>query len=369
MQMLRDYTQELKGKLAMRQAKRIFNCLVLAKGDPAAAAQIASNRRDWADSTQIHQIFMGAVGGQSTSTDSGLVGVRQNSLLEFIRPLTITGRLQGMKVTAFDAALTAMSGGTAAAWVGEGLPVPLSKPTFARLATPLGRLKLMAMAVEAEELVKISDPDAELTVGHNFVGACVAAADSSFIDPASAAVAKARPASVTYGSPAFASGGSTALLIDVDLGKLIESLLAHGSTLEWASWVIHPVTAAFLARLRNANGDYAYPDVTVLGGTLMGLPVITSASVPHGGSPSIGSICLVDAARIWIAEDPAIEIGISKTASLQMLDNPTNDSVTPTATSMVSMFQTGSIALRGLRTINWQIADAGFAAVLNGFAD
>jgi hypothetical protein len=36
-----------------------------------------------------------------------------------------------------------------------------------------------------------------------------------------------------------------------------------------------------------------------------------------------------------------------------MLDNPTNDSVTPTATTMVSMFQTHSVALRAERVVNW----------------
>ncbi len=369
MQMLRDFTEERKAKLAMIQASRIFNCLVLAKGEPSTAAQIASNRRKWADSIQINQIFMAAVTGQSTSSEPGLVPIRGNDLLEVIRPATIIGKLQGLKRTAFDAALTVMSGGTAAAWVGEGKPAPLSKPTFSRLASPLGRLKIMAMCVEAEELVKSGDPDSEITIGSDFVRACVVAADSAFIDPGSAAVATVRPASVTYGAPAFASSGATALLIDADLGRLIESLLARGSTLESAAWVIHPITAAFLARLRNVNGDYAYPDVTVLGGSLMGLPVIVSASVPHGGSPSIASIVLLDASRIWLAEDGAMELGISKAALLQMLDNPTNDSVTPTATSMVSMFQTDSIALRGVRTINWKIADAGFAAVLNGFAD
>ena len=366
MKFLRDHTEDLKGRLAMRQAARIFNCLMLAKGDPATAAQLAANRPRWADSAQIHHIFQAAVTGQSTSSDSSLIATRQNALLDVIRPLTILGRLQGMALTTFDAALTAMTGGTAAAWVGEGKPVPLSRPTFSRLATPLGRLKIVAMCVETEDLIKIADPDAELTVGRDFVRACVVAADSAFINPASAAVANVRPASVTYNSPAFASGGATALLIDADLGRLIESLLAHGSTLESAAWVIHPITAAFLARLRNTNGDYAYPDVNVLGGVLMGLPVIVSSSVPHGGSPSVASIFLVDASRIWLAEDNGMELGISKTATLEMLDNPTNDDVTPTATTQVSMFQTNSIALRGLRTINWQIADPGFAAVLTG---
>lgn len=46
-------------------------------------------------------------------------------------------------------------------------------------------------------------------------------------------------------------------------------------------------------------------------------------------------------------------LDVSREASLQMLDNPTNDSVTPTATTMVSMFQTNSVAFRCERILNW----------------
>lgn len=367
--MLRDYTQELKDRQACREAARIAQCLALADNNPAEAAQIAL-RRGWDNGAQIHRALMAAVPGQTTSGDTGFIGVHSNNLLGVVRPRTIIGRMPAVQRVPFDGALTAMSGGVTSAWVGEGAPAPLSKSTFARLASPLGRLKNVAIAVESKELVRSGASDSQVTIGRNFAGACVAAADTAFIDPTSAAVANVRPASVTYGAPAFASGGSTALLIDADLGQLVESLLANGSTLEEAVWVIHPITAAFLARLRNVNGDYAYPGVTVLGGVLMGLPVIVSASVPHGGSPSIASIALVDASRIWLAEDDVMELAISEAGALEMLDNPTNDAAAGTpATTMVSLFQTNSIALRGTRTMNWKIADAGFAAVLNGLAD
>jgi hypothetical protein len=36
-----------------------------------------------------------------------------------------------------------------------------------------------------------------------------------------------------------------------------------------------------------------------------------------------------------------------------MLDNPTNDGVTPTATTMVSLYQTHCVGLRAERYINW----------------
>ncbi len=47
-------------------------------------------------------------------------------------------------------------------------------------------------------------------------------------------------------------------------------------------------------------------------------------------------------------------IDASSEASLQMADNPTQDAGLAVATSMVSMFQTNSVALRAERWINWQ---------------
>ena len=366
---LSTFTAAQKNRQTMRTVARAFKCLVVAQSDISAAAMVARAHREWADHPQLERAFMAAVTGMTTSTDSSLVGVEINDLLGVVRPLTVVGRLQGLRRVPFSAALTAMSGGTSAGWVGEGKPAPVVKPQFSRLATPLGVLKNVALCVEDVELVRSADPDSELTISQDFVGALVGVLDSSFIDPQSAAVAGVRPASVTNGAPAFASSGSTALLVDADLGRLVESLLARGSTLQFAHWVMHPITAAFLARLRNVNGDYAFPDVTVLGGTLMGLPVIVSASVPHVGSPSSTSIVLLDASRIWFAEDNAVELSISRSAAIQMLDNPTDDITTPTATTLVSMFQTGTVALRGTQARNWKIADPGFAAVLNNVVD
>jgi hypothetical protein len=57
--------------------------------------------------------------------------------------------------------------------------------------------------------------------------------------------------------------------------------------------------------------------------------------------------------EVFLADDGAVQVDASREASLQMLDNPTNNSATATATTMVSMWQTNSIALRAERFINW----------------
>jgi hypothetical protein len=61
----------------------------------------------------------------------------------------------------------------------------------------------------------------------------------------------------------------------------------------------------------------------------------------------------VNARDVWLADDGQVTIDASGEASLQMDDEPTNDSSAPTATTLVSMFQTDSTAFRAERFINW----------------
>ncbi len=65
-------------------------------------------------------------------------------------------------------------------------------------------------------------------------------------------------------------------------------------------------------------------------------------------------IALIIQDEILLADDGDVSIDISNEASIQMLDNPTNQSTSGTvATTMVSMFQTQSWAIKAVRYINW----------------
>jgi hypothetical protein len=57
---------------------------------------------------------------------------------------------------------------------------------------------------------------------------------------------------------------------------------------------------------------------------------------------------------VFLADDGQVTVDASREASIQMLDNPTNDSGVPTPTTVVSMYPTDSIALRAHRFINWK---------------
>lgn len=123
-------------------------------------------------------------------------------------------------------------------------------------------------------------------------------------------------------------------------------------------------TALALSLLQNPLGQAEYPGLTLNGGTFMGVPVIVSDYLPSDSDGGI--VILANASDIWLADDNQVTIDASQEASLQMLDNPTNNSATGTATSMVSMFQTNSTAFRAERFINWQRRRTSAVAYLTG---
>jgi hypothetical protein len=98
--------------------------------------------------------------------------------------------------------------------------------------------------------------------------------------------------------------------------------------------------AGKLACKRDTAGGLAFPDITPRGGSLMGIPVITSNAVPS--SLSGGSIiALVDAAEILYADDNLISVDSSNEASVQMLDTPSDS-----AAQMVSLWQSNLVGFR-----------------------
>jgi hypothetical protein len=94
--------------------------------------------------------------------------------------------------------------------------------------------------------------------------------------------------------------------------------------------------------------------VSMNGGTFAGLPIITSEYVTQIAGTGNTMLILVNANDVYLADDGGITIDASREASLQMDDAPTNSTNPPTATSLVSMFQTNSVALKAERMINWK---------------
>jgi HK97 family phage major capsid protein len=162
----------------------------------------------------------------------------------------------------------------------------------------------------------------------------------------------------------IASSGTTADALRDDLRALWGTYITNNINPSDAVYIMNPRTALAVSLMQNPLGQSEFPGLTMNGGTLMGVPVIVSNYVPYTSPGSL--VILVNASDIYLADDGQVAIDASREASLQMDNAPTNSSATPTPTTLVSMWQTNSVALRAERYINWAKRRSQAVAYLSG---
>jgi HK97 family phage major capsid protein/HK97 family phage prohead protease len=345
---------------------RYAMCLMTARGNPDTALKIAEAR--YPDMARIHGTLKAAVAAGSTTDPlwaAPLVDYQQfaGDFIEFLRPMTIVGKfgtngIPSLRRVPFNIQVPAQISGGDAYWVGEGRPKPLTNFSFDRIT--LRWAKVANIAVITEELARFSSPSAEMLVRDALAEAIVSRIDVTFVNPAITAIADTRPASITNGVTPINSSGNDAAAIRADIRALYAPFIAANLAPTSGVWIMDSTVALALSLMQNALGQAEFPGVTMMGGTFMGLPVIVSEHVAGLGSPpSQGMVILVNASDIYLADEGQVVVDASREASLQMDNAPTMAStsgspIQPTATSVVSMFQTNSIAIRAERFINWQ---------------
>jgi hypothetical protein len=363
---------------------RMVKCLGVAQGNRAEAARIAETRysndpvlvatlKAAANMGEVSDLVVKvAVSGGTTldpvwagplvSADSGVFA----DFVEFLRPQTILGRfgtggIPALRQVPFRTGLIGQTTGGAGYWVGEGDAKPLTKFDFSR--TTLTPLKVANIAVITEELLRDSSPSADVLVRDSLAAALRERLDRDFIDPAKAAVANVSPASITNGITPIQSTGATAAQVRADIRAVMANFIAANNPPTSGVWIMRSTTALALGMMTNTiSGDLEFPTVSMNGGTLAGLPIITSEFVPASGSPTGDYVVLVNASDIYFADDGGISVDMSREASLQMDDTTTmtvggGDTASPseasTGTSVVSLWQTNSVGFRAERTLNW----------------
>jgi HK97 family phage major capsid protein/HK97 family phage prohead protease len=356
---------------------RYAMCLASAKGNVLQAEQIAKSR--YPDMTRIHDVMKAAVAA-GTTTDpvwaGDLVQYQQfaGDFVDFLRPQTIigrfgTGNIPSLRSVPFNVQIKGQTSGASGYWVGQGKPKPLTK--FDVDAQALRWAKVANIAVITEELARFSTPSAEALVRDELAKAIIERLDIDFINPAKAAVADVSPASVTNGATSVASTGDNAAAVEADVAALFGLFIASNLNLAQGVWIMSATTALALTMMKNALGQRIYPEMTLQGGTFYGLPVIVSQYAALDGSPGNSIVVLLNASDIWLADDGQVVIDISREASLEMSDSPTNSVASgspeaPVPTSLVSLWQTNSIGIKAERFINWARRRATAVAYLTG---
>jgi HK97 family phage prohead protease len=342
------------------EAARIWKCrmnsaLSITRGEFLSPAEFAA-RMYGPDSNVVGVLTKANVPAGATVAGNwaaNLIGAETGALADFVaylRPMTILGRfgvggIPGLRQVPFRTPLITETGGGAAWWVGEGKAKPLTSFSYTR--TTLTPLKVATICALTEECIRDSSPKADTIVRDSLVAALRERLDLDFITPTKAAVAGVSPASITNGAPTIVSSGDDADAIRLDVRSLLAKFTAANNPPSAGVFIMGSSNAAALAMMVNPLGQPEFPTMSPTGGSLFGMPVIASDYV------GAAIVVLVNASDIYEADDGEVAVDMSREASLEMTDAPTGSSITPTATSLVSLWQTNTVGIRAERTINW----------------
>ncbi len=359
----------IKPEPGIRMA-RYVRCIGIAHKEKVDVMRVAKNlygERDPFVVEMINKAAGTAIGALNSTTDAALIGNEGviGDFVEFLRAQTIIGKfgtngIPALRRVPFRVPLVSQATGGTAYWVGEGDGKPLTKPSFGR--TELGPLKVAALSVATMELLRDSSPAAERMLRDDLAAAVTARLDMTFAAPSVSASNGVSPASISNGAESIVSTATTdADAIRLEVRSVMQKFIDALNPLTSGVWLMSSSTALSLSMLVNTLGQSEFPGININGGTFMGLPVIVSDHITD-------YVVLVNASDIWFGDEGGIAIDMSDQASLQMVagddEGSTQNSITPTATQLVSMFQTNSVAFRAERTVNWLRRRTSAVAVL-----
>jgi HK97 family phage major capsid protein len=297
--------------------------------------------------------------------------VRQTyaDFIDLLKPVSVVPQLP-MTMLSFDGfgvinipARTTRTPNLAAAFRAEGAPIRVGAASLSlKKMTPKS---LGVIGTFTNELFQRSTPDIEQLI-RDFILEDTAVMLDGYFFSATAAIAGVSPGGILAGLPAGVIHASTGTTLDEILHDLqaMVSGMAAANLLKKPVWVMNPVNASALAFMRTATGQAAFPDITISGGMLAGLPVITSTNI------AADKVWLVDGAGLYFAGDVPTFLGTEE-ATLHEEDTtplPIGSAGTPAvvAAPVRSLYQTNSAALRVVWEVDWQMVYDGAVQVLTG---
>lgn len=327
---------------------RMVQAIAATNGNKYEAVQYAKDR--WDSTTPEVAMYLKTTISALSTTDSTMAAPLavatplSNEFLEMLRPTTLVGKLN-LRQVPFNVSVPSQTAGGTYNWVGQGKPKPLTNAAFATVTLAIH--KIAGIIVLTEELVRISSPSAEATIRDEMIAGIRKFMDEQFLDPAVAASGTTIPASITNGTSALTSSGTSNDNARTDLKALMATFLTANLTLENAAWIMSNTNAFALSMAVNAMGAPLFPGMTAQGGTLFGLPVVTSQSAGT-------TVALVDQKGILYADEGGVNIDVSREASLEMESSPTDPVVA--ATVLVSLYQQNLVGIRAERFCTWKRA-------------
>lgn len=342
---------------------RMVIALVQARGNHHLAADLA--RTHYRDMPEVALALRAAVDAGDTTTSgwaSQLVPAAQQMQGEFIdllRPATLIGRIPGLRRVPFNISVPLQSGGGTYNWVGEAKPKPVTKAAFS--SATLRWAKAAGIIVITRELARFSSPSAETIIRNELIKGTAQFLDGQFIDDAVTATSD-NPASILNGVGALTPSGTTAEAVRYDLSQLVSAFITANQDPTTAVLLMSATRAMSIALMRNALGNREFPDISIKGGSIDGIPVVVSETVGN-------RLALINADEILVADDGAINIDVSEQATVEMSTTPIGGEESPVdGLVMKSLWQNNLVGLRVETFMTWKRARTSSVAWLDNVA-
>lgn len=327
----------------------IAKALAHLEGIPSPAA-IAQQR--WGKSNPTLVAIMKAnevAGGGSGSGEWGAELVSADNrytgdFISFLNAMTVFDKL-GLREVPANVAIKGQDGASTGYWVGESKPIPVTTADFSSVS--LTPLKVAALAVVSNELLRDSSPAAEALVRDALVEAAAQRIDTTFLST-TAASSGVSPAGLLNGLSAGSASGVDGDALRADVKALYAAFITAKNA-SGLTFVMNPSLAKAIQLMTNALGQPEFPGMMMSGGNLLGDNVVT------GDNVNANHLILLKPTDIYKIGDYGIQVSISRDAMIEMNSIPTGASDTPVAaaTTPVSMFQSESTAIKIVRPMNF----------------
>lgn len=325
---------------------RYAMALAAAKGDAFRAQQIVQRNAHWMSTTPevLSVLKTGVNVGDTVTTNwaEELVPFQNmaSEFVEYLRPLTLVGRIAGLRQVPFNVKMPRQTAGTVGSWVGEAAKKPVGALAFDTVQ--LRFTKVAKIVVISDELARFSTPSAEALVRADLAAGLTQAIDEAFIDYNNSGTIDIKPAAISNGANHSAASGTTAADFRADMRTALDDLIGNNIPLNGLAIATTPTLAVSLSLMLNALGQQEFPSITAEGGSLMGMPVYTSQSVPAD------TLIVFKPSDVLIADDGGASVDVSREATVLMDDGEG----TP-GTTTINLWEQNAVGIRAERYINW----------------
>lgn len=352
---------------------RMLGAKFMAREEMIPAHEIAASKgwgQDLVDVLKMPQHVLKAAIAAGSTTDSTWAGPLvtynhlQEEFIELLRPNALISRIPGLRRVPFNVKVPRETATMTAYWVGQGSPKPVTKGALDTVT--LDFAKIAGITYQTQELLRFSRPNSEQIMVNSLTKAIQYLMDRDFLDPTKTAVTGVSPASITNGATSITATGNTSDAFRADFGNALTQYSIANYSLDGLVIAMTQTQAMRLSLMRTDFNQKLFPDVNKDGGSIEGIPVVTSENiVANGGSPADGSlIAFINANDIMLADDGAVDVDISTEASIQADSAP--DSPATASTVLVSLWQNNLVGIRCERYINWTKARSDSVIYITG---